>query len=37
MMDTQITVAIITGLFGAFITPLTVKVIIPLLRKKKKD
>lgn len=34
-MDTQILVAIITGLFGGFITPLTTKVIIPAITRKK--
>jgi hypothetical protein len=34
-MDTQIIVAIISGLFGAFITPFTAKVIIPSIVKKR--
>jgi len=36
-MDTQIIVAITTGLFGAVITPLTAQVIIPALKKRRKD
>jgi hypothetical protein len=36
-MDTQVIVAIITGLFGAMITPLTTQVIIPALTNRKKD
>lgn len=36
-MDTQIIVAIITGLFGAVITPLTTQVAIPALKRPRKD
>ena len=36
-MDTQIIVAIITGLFGALVAPLTTQVIIPKLKRRRKD
>src|SRR3972149_1492889 len=35
-MDTQVIVAIITGLFGAVITPLMAQVIIPALKRRRK-
>ena len=36
-MDTQIIVAIIAGLFGAVVTPLTTQVAIPALKRRRKD